>query len=223
MRARNFGSLLLLAATTLFAASAQALPIAYLFTGGSVTITATVGGNPVAGPATIGLTGTVVRIDEGALVLNRIELATGSSGSIAIAPPYLGFTSINIDFANLLALNGTLSLFDPGPPNGYNYSINNVAVSGQFDATNVIPMNSINNAPFGFVNPAASGTLYVDTNVALVLDGITIGSIDPDGPGGFDPLVLKGDFIFEGVVPEPGTAMLLALGLAGFAARGRRS
>lgn len=223
MRARILGSLLLLAAAALCSVAAQAAPISYAFTTGQVTITATVGGNPVAGPVTIPLAGTVVRVDESALVLNRIELAIGSSGAVPIAPPYLGFTSITIDFADLLALNGTLSLFDPGPPGGYNYTINNVAVSGQLDATNLIPANSLVNQPFGFVNPSASGTLYVDTNASLVLDGITIGSIDPDGPGGVDPLVLKGDFIFEGVVPEPGTAILLALGLSGIAVRGRRS
>jgi hypothetical protein len=208
----------------LFAASAQAVPIAYfqIPTTGQVTITATVGGAPVAGPVTLGLTGSLVRVDEDTLELNRIQLATGSSGAIPIAPPYLGFTSINLDFANLLALNGTISEFDPGPPSGYDYSIDNVLVSGQFDATNVIPAESLTDQPFGFLNPTASGTIYVETNVALVLDGITIGQIDPDGPGGVDPLVLKGDFIFEGQVPEPGTAMLLALGLAGIAARGRR-
>ena len=33
--------------------------------------------------------------------------------------------------------------------------------------------------------------------------------IDPDGPGGADPLVIKGDFFFSGEVPEPGVALLL--------------
>ena len=36
-----------------------------------------------------------------------------------------------------------------------------------------------------------------------------IGEIDPDGPGGESPLLVKGDFIFVGVVPEPTTALLL--------------
>lgn len=221
MRARCFGRVIAFAAATLLAASAQAAPITYLFTGGQVTITGTVGGNPVAGPITVPLTGSAVQIDE-PTTLNYMLLSIGTSGSITIAPPYLGFTSINIDFASLSAFGGSLSVFDPGPPAGYNYSIGPVYVSGQFDATNVIPANSLTDQPFGFVNPSASGTLFVDTNVALALDGITIGSIDPDGPGGMDPLVLKGDFIFEGVVPEPGTAVLLGLGIAGIAARNRR-
>lgn len=222
MRARNLCSSLLLATLALFAVSAQATPITYSFTTGSITITASVAGNPVAGPVTRPLTGTSVRIDEGLLVLNRIDLAIGSSGAIAISPAYLGFTSINIDFATLTAINGTLSQFDFGSPAGYNYSIGPVNVAGQIDVTNVNPFLSLNNSPFGFSNPSASGTLYVDTNASLVLDGITIGSIDPDGAGPAPPLVLKADIIFEGAVPEPGTAMLLALGLAGIAARGRR-
>lgn len=221
MRARCFGRLIAVAAATLIAASAQAAPITYLFTSGSVTITGTVGGSPVAGPVTVALTGSAVQIDE-PTTLNYLLLSIGTSGSISIAPPYLGFTSINIDFASLSAFGGTLSVFDPGPPAGYNYSIGPVYVSGQFDAVNVNPFLSVTDQPFGFVNPSASGTLFVDTNVALALDGITIGSIDPDGPGGMDPLVLKGDFLFEGVVPEPGTAILLALGLAGIAVRNRR-
>lgn len=222
MRARIFGKLFLVAAATLLAASAQAAPITYLFTGGQVTVTATVGGNPVAGPVTIALNGSAVQIDE-PTTLNYMILTIGTSGSISISPAYLGYTSINIDFATLSAFAGTLSLFDPGPPAGYSYSIGPVNIVGQFDADNVNNIFDLSNQPFGFSNPSASGTLFVDTNVALALDGITLGSIDPDGPGGMDPLVLKGDFVFEGTVPEPGTVLLLALGLAGIAARRRRS
>src|SRR5215468_3715477 len=99
MRARNLGSLLLsAAAVALFAVSAQASPITYTFTSGQVTITATVAGSPVAGPVTVPLSGTSVRVDESALVLSRIDLAIGTTGNIAISPAYLGYTSVNIDF-----------------------------------------------------------------------------------------------------------------------------
>jgi hypothetical protein len=212
----------MVAAATLLASSVQAAPITYLFTGGQVTITATVSGNPVAGPVTVPLTGNAVQIDE-PTTLNYMILTIGSSGSVPIAPPYNGYTSINIDFATLSAFAGSLTLFDAGPPAGYNYTIGPVNVAGQLDADNVNNIFDLNNAPFGFSTPTASGTLFVDTNVSLALDGITIGSIDPDGPGGSPPLVLKGDFIFEGVIPEPGTVVLLGLGLAGIAGRRRRS
>lgn len=217
MRARN---MLLLAATVLFAASVEASPIVYTLASGQVTVTATVAGNPVAGPAVIALSGTSVTVDENTLQLLNVSLATGSSGSITINPNYLGFTSINIDFASLTASGGSLSVFDPGPPVGYNYSIGSVAIAGQFDATNVNPFLSLTDAPFGFVNTLATGDVYVDTGVAIAMNGITLGVLDPDGPGGADPLVLKGDFLFNGV-PEPGTAILLGLGLAGVAARRR--
>jgi hypothetical protein len=202
--------LLLAACLGLLPLSAAALPVTYNFTSGSVTITATVSGGLVSGPVTVPLTGISVTVDEGALTLNSIQLSMGSTGSVAISPTYLGFTSINIDFATLTASSGTLTLVDAGPPAEYSYFITNVTVSGQFDAVNVVPANSLTDAYFGFVNPSASGTVFVDAvNGTLDLDGITLGTLDPDGPGGADPLVLKGDFFFSGEVPEPGVALLL--------------
>ena len=37
------------------------------------------------------------------------------------------------------------------------------------------------------------------------------------------PLVVKGDFVFRGVVPEPGTAILFGASLLGLVAAGRRA
>jgi hypothetical protein len=219
--------LVLAACLGLLPLSASALPVTYFFTSGSVTITATVSGGLVSGPVTVPLTGISVTVNEGALTLDSIQLSMGSSGSVAISPTYLGFTSINIDFATLTATGGTLTLVDAGPPAEYSYAISNVNVSGQFDAVNLVPANSLTDAYFGFMNPSASGTVFVDTlNGTLDLDGITLGTLDPDGPGGAEPLVLKGDFFFSGEVPEPGVALLLGVGSSALVfsrCRGRRA
>ena len=193
--------------------TASATPVTYFFASGSVTVTATVSGDLVAGPTTVALSGVSVTVDEASLTLNSISLSMGSSGSVAISPAYNGFTSINVDFASLSATGGTLTLVDGGPPAEYAYFISPVTVSGQFDAVNVIPANSLVDSPFGFVNPSASGTVFIDDgNGTLDLDGITLGTLDPDGEGGEDPLVLKGDFFFSGQVPEPGAGLLLGMG-----------
>ncbi len=211
MCAPRFAQLLIAAALLWLPLSASALPVTYLFSSGSVTVTATVSGGLVAGPVTVGLTGISVTIDEGALTLNSISLSMGSSGSVTISPAYNGYTSINVDFASLTATAGTLVLVDPGPPAEYGYSIGPVTVAGQLDADNVNNIFDLTDAPFGFVNPSASGTIFVDNGWGtLDLDGITLGTLDPDGPGGSDPLVLKADLFFSGlVVPEPGAISLL--------------
>ena len=108
---------------------------------GDITITATVNGGQVAGPVTVPLNGVSVTVDEAALTLDAINFTSGSSGSVAISPSYLGFTSINIDFAAITATGGSLTLVDAGPPAEYGYSIGPVMVSGQFDAVNTIPLS----------------------------------------------------------------------------------
>ena len=213
---RFLRGLLVGGALTAVASAASAVPVLYSFTSGSVTLTATVSGIGVAGPVTIPLTGTSVTIDQGLLYLNSISFAVGASGIIPVS--YAGFTSIHIDSATLTGTGGVLT---PTFPGVYDYSIGPVNVLGQFDAVHTNPINNINNAAFGFVNPSASGSIFVSTG-QVDLDGITLGQIDADGAGPIPPLILKGDFTFTGV-PEPGTALLLGMGLAGFAGLRRRS
>lgn len=207
----------LLAGGVLFVASAaSALPVVYFFQSGDITISATVLGNTVAGPVTIPLNGVSVTIDESALTVNSISFTSGPTGLVSISPSYGGYTSINLDFASITATAGSLTLVDPGPPAEYGFNAPVVSVAGQFDAINTNPFLNLNNVPFGFANFSATGTIFADGNSQLELNGITLGQIDPDGPGGNPPLVLKADINFTGV-PEPGTALLLGLGIAGLA------
>jgi hypothetical protein len=200
------------------ATAASATPVTYVFVSGNVTLWGESSGVQVGGPANVSLSGVAVTVDVAGSTVPSLAFAVGSTGTIPVT--YGTFTTFNLDFATVNGVGGTLALVAAGPPDEYGFNMS-VNLAGQFDANSPLPPVTISNAPFFIPGAAATGSIFIDGS-DLILSSFTIGSIDPDGPGGLEPLDVKGDFTFVGTVPEPGTAILLGVGLAGVAARARR-
>jgi hypothetical protein len=198
---------------------ALATPTVYNFTTGSVTVTGTAGAT-VLFADTVPLTGTSVTFDTATPSLDDFLLVGGTTATTPLSIVFGGFDSFTLDMFSIVPALGytNLSTTMTGPGT-YSFAVGGVDVSGSataMDSSNTLPDTVI---PFGFMNPTAAGTLDINTGI-LDLQGVTLGSILV--PGEADPLIIKADILFTGLVPEPGTGILVGIGLAGLAYARRR-
>lgn len=221
-----------LAAATIFAlllapVLASAAPITYAFTSGTVTLRAILDDGTVTSvlsgptPVNVLLGGTSVTFDpaggiNGSLI--DFELVPASLLLLDLDESLVGLDTISVANARLVNDTSTQSFVSPTGE----FFVNTIITA---DVSGFLP----GGIPFGpesvtSIDSEVTGNLGVagDT-ITFNLAGINIARFAQlPGPG--PDVLVKADFTFIGtVVPEPGTALLIGLGLAGLSAarRGR--
>ena len=207
-------------------ALATAVPVTYGFSSGTVTLRAVLddGQNTsvLAGstPVEILLGGTSVQFDSAAGpfgTLTGLTLIPASTINLDLDETVAALDSVSIDngvLTNQVGATGALNLFGQ-------FSIATV-LSG--DVSGLLP----GNIPFGpqpatSIDSSAAGLIDISGDtLTLSLVGVNIARF-PQFPIGTGPdVIVKADFTFIGNVPEPGTALLLGLGLGGLSVVHRR-
>jgi hypothetical protein len=226
---RELVRIALVLSAALFLASAQsfAAPVTYYFQNGTVTVSVSTGATTLLSVPNVPLDGDHVTFDDAIPELTDIVLELNAAGPYTLSQPYNGYDTVSVASVVLepaAGYSGPSVLQASGPPvDNYAYAGGPIKVTGVLTATDSTLTNPPLIQPFNIPNPTANGTLLVNSvtgNIALL--GVTIGVVPASGSEPF-PLVIKGDFFFTGVVPEPGTAILLGGGVVGLLVMGRRA
>lgn len=203
-------------------AAGSASATTYTITSGTSLVTATVGVTPV-GAGTINFNGSFVEfVTSPSPAVVDLELTASTQGpySITLPLPFPDYEKITIN-SLLIQPGGSFASSGSGT-NPYSFTVTGLEVSGVVtlsDDDNILPLIV---SPFLVPNSAFTGSVTLGLGGQLSLSGIELAVLDVDGPGGLPPIVLKADNLIQ-AIPEPGTILLLGMGVAGLAAQSRRT
>jgi len=194
-----------------FAGLAHSTPVTYTFTGGYITLSATVGSTTVAGATTIALSGNQATFDAQALTLNSFQFTTTGSTTIALSGAYSGES---VTLSNLIASPGTgyTSSAVQAAPGTYTFAASPVNATGSYALSGIL--GSVGNTNFNADTNSLSGLIQTAGD-QFALNGITLGTATVKQGPVTTLVTLKADVVFLGAtpVPLPATAWLFGSGL----------
>lgn len=203
---------------------ALALPQTYSFVSGTARVTAQVIGQPdFLVDTLVALDGTFIDFDEALVSVTDFEISIAPTAPIAMSGSYGGFDTFSIDAATLSPGTGYSSSGVSVGGSQYSVAMGPLDVNAIYSASDSTLTNPpVSGVPITFTNPSLTATVDTDL-IVFELVGVTLGVLPGYLVGEASDLIVKGDIVFIGAVPEPTTGALLGLGLLGLAAPRFRS
>jgi hypothetical protein len=211
-------ALLCASAASFWAESAIAVSQTFSFVSGQAHITANiVGQTTFLVDEVVALDGTFVDFETAPVGVPDLQLSLAPTGPIAMSGTYGGYDTFVIESAFLVPSAGFSSAGILVSGSEYSVTMGPIDVNAVYSASDSTLVNPpASNVPISFTNPSLTATVDADL-ITFEMIGVTLGVIPGALLGEASDLIVKGDIIFVGAVPEPTTGALLGLGLFGLA------
>jgi hypothetical protein len=206
--------------------TASAVAIVYNVGGGTVAISIYAGGALIGSTIATGLSGQLT-IDTVGQSVDAINITLPSNIALDLTQSYGGYDQVTIESANLQDAVGFNSALLSVGSSSFTVSGGPLDVVGSWGATCCVgspPTSSASGVGIAYQVPTI--TAVVSNSPILTMNGVTLNSLAGSSFGETTDLVVLANITVNNVVPvpEPGTALLVGLGLAWVARiRPRRS